>query len=151
MARAKKDPPIKLRTYDPGKPEDVMAFNDDKCDHFTGLAFKRCRKGVEYGAVMRAIKFTVTIDDGPPIQRNFAYPCFKCESVLGIGCALRRFPQTKEQLATTAFVREMVAEAVAEKDNEYGTMPCPICKKGNLRYAPTVIACTEPGCFNWNA
>lgn len=122
-----------------------------RCVHFTGISNPCCEAGINY-------------DDVRQDSKNFLerFPCFRGGPDV---CELREFPTPEAVAAEEAHWGEAVANmirarvAIVEhsggKRGVVGSIACPCCEGGTLKYSVAGInghvhaACTTPGCAQW--
>lgn len=125
------------------------------CIHFTGIQNDKCKAGVRYENVR-------------PLPCLGSRPQAVAAGVTKAHCDFYREPTAEERAAEEAtFAKgfEQLATALLAVDQhlegkaDSGTMPCPICKTGQLSYAVSrsprsisrrgnyfAVKCSTPGC-----
>ena len=131
------------------------------CKHFTGLMdHESCDVGVKYADVR------VESTDG----KGHSLPCLPKYNRLGAKCDKCEFPTAEEIAAEQAELKKHMEEVIKARDaivehlggpwkkgmkGSAGAIPCPVCEKGDLRFARfgynghIHAACSTNGCVSW--
>lgn len=127
-----------------------------RCKHFNGTTNNACQAGVEYVSVIN-----------PSGGFRNQYPCF-AHSESPVECPHREFPTRAESEAELSEIltrlRRMATARTAIVDhvraqglkpvNVGGSMQCPICTSGTLRFSFAYNGhchahCSTPHCVDW--
>lgn len=123
-----------------------------RCIHFTGLIREVCEAGVRYRDVRDESK------------RPYGFPCLK-RTEATTTCDRCQFPTAEEAaaaerkmldaLARVGVARAAIVEATGGRRGVSGTIPCPCCEAGTLRYSVAGsnghihAHCSTDGCAGW--
>jgi len=142
------------------------------CKHYSGL-FDRmekkthCDAGVEFESVRTPVDFILKRQRGDtyPYPHTEAWPCFLGQNKLAKPCPKCEFPTDEEIKAhdaeNTAYCNRMLSARIAivsatgGKHGVAGSIACPVCKTGMLKYSVSGYnghihaACSTDGCVRW--
>lgn len=134
-----------------------------RCKHYNGTSSATCRAGVNYHDLVGnepgwGCKLPCTGDGG----------CDHAPELKVVTCALREFPTREEtekyldevtrSMENTVKARQAIIAELKAHDrqtrNVSGTIPCPICNSGTLRFSIAYNGhchgtCSTSGCVNW--
>lgn len=152
----------------------MRSTGDDWCKHYAGFYDRdsvtgqklQCDVGVIYDSVKKEVFFTTQAhDQSTPSKHKVAYPCFRHQAHLTDGCA-KCHHHTPEELAEIhaerdrsfermALIRTAIEGALAGAKWGSGTIQCPACKSGLLRYSKAAYnghihaKCSTSDCAAW--
>ncbi len=143
-----------------------------RCKHFAGIDFtdpeKRCDAGVRLRDVFvdGGYKYRYRQQDSPIFRASYSSPCFRDSDPLGVCCChLQEFPTDEEVeennqrmagvLDAVMLARLAIIEAAEGKRGVTGTIPCEVCKSGELFYSVSEFnghvwaKCSTENCVAW--
>jgi hypothetical protein len=125
------------------------------CVHFTGIQNKTCKANVPYEKARdestKPYKFAC-LDAGTDVCPSREYPTR--EQVDADEAEMnRRLDQLR--VAIPACREDAKSKGLGRGNGGYGSIPCPVCKMGTLRYSVASYnghmhgRCTTAGCMSW--
>lgn len=127
----------------------------NKCRHFNGMMNKVCEAGIAYDAVKKSRAEPGAGWDIPCLKdRREASTCDKCEYNTAED-AERRIAAIEESFSRTVLARAAIVEHSQGKHGVSGSLMCPVCKNGNLRYSIAGCnghihaRCSSADCVSW--
>ena len=152
----------------------MRSSGDDWCVYYAGFYDRtkplekrtHCNAGVEYASVETKIEYTYcNFGDRSVYGAKSAHPCFKRQAHLTHGCPKARY-YTLEELAARhaesdksirlySLVRAAIISHLNGAKGGAGTIDCPACKTGTVRYSRAECnghvhaRCSTEGCVSW--
>lgn len=137
--------------------EQLIEQRMGKCRHFNGVMSKVCEAGIRYDDVKKLR------EDG-----KVSLPCLlhvdskNCQKLncMSFAEAEAKAQEWEDRLSWVAIARAAIVAVLGPYKNgisesKSGSMPCPICNTGTLRYSRAGInghihaACTSGKCVSW--